>query len=321
MSRLAALPPHDGGHVALLTDLPVPASTGIARVGVAYRAGAGANALTRVIGVSPGFLDALSLPLAAGVSLSSVVESRADAVVIDETLARALWPAGDAVGRRLWFSGEDEPRTVVGVVTPPATASGLQNLRRFVFVPIESQHPTTFDVVLRGPGSDLALFADLRRIVTAADPNALLLDPQPLRDYVDPYASVATAALWPTMVAAGLAILMAIAGLFAVVHHNVIARLQEFGIRRALGAPSTRIYGMIVRESLGVVARGTAIGAVMSIPLVLVLPKTMLFALRVDDLAVMGAIPAGAFLTAVLAMLPPAYRATRSDPLAAMRVL
>jgi putative ABC transport system permease protein len=166
------------------------------------------------------------------------------------------------------------------------------------------------------------LVSALRQVVKSADPNVALIDPQPLRDYADPYAKVATAALGPTMMAAGLAIFMTIAGLYAVVNHNVVSRLHEFGVRNALGAPGASIYVLVIRECLAVVARGTAIGIVIAVPVSLLLvPPAMLFALRTADVLVLSFIPAGAFLVAVLAMLPAARRATRSDPLPVMRAL
>jgi ABC-type antimicrobial peptide transport system permease subunit len=79
---------------------------------------------------------------------------------------------------------------------------------------------------------------------------------------------------------------------------------------------------LVITECLAVVARGTAIGAVVAVPVsLLLLPPTMLFALRTADVLVLLFIPAGAFLVAVLAMLPAARRATRLDPLAVMRAL
>jgi hypothetical protein len=321
ITRLLEEPAADGVRIGVTTDLPLPRSTGMRRAGVVYGAKVGPTALAQVIGVSPGFLDTLGVPLIAGTGLSAAPDAHSAAAVIDETLARALWPSGSAVGRGLWLAGADDPLTVSGVVRAPAASAGLEDLRRFVFVPIDTVVPLeAFDVLLRGPSPDAALLAGLRQAVKSADPDVALLDPQPLRDYADPYAKVARAALGPALLAAGLAIFMAVAGLFAVVNHNVVSRLHEFGVRRALGASTAGLYAMIVKESLAVVARGTAIGAGASVFVALLLPKSMLFALHMADLVAVACIPAAAFGVAVLAMLPAAYRATTSDPLACLRV-
>jgi predicted permease len=319
LSRLLATSLLPGERLGLATDLPLPGSTGIARAGVAYGARSGSSALTHVIGVSPGFLDALGVPLVSGMALPALADAYSDAAVVDETLARALWPSGQAVGHRLWLAGSDDSLEVVGVVRAPTTSAGLEDFRRFVFVPIATRHPIGFDVLLKGPGSNLALVATLQRLLRAVDPSVALTDPQPLGDYADPYAKLAAAALRPTMVAAGLAIVLALAGLYAVVNHNVTSRLYEFGIRNALGAPHTRIYAQVIRECLATVSRGTAIGVAIALPLPLLLPKPMLFALRLDDVLALALVPVIAFVVALVALLPAAYRATRSDPLVAMR--
>jgi predicted permease len=313
---LAAAPP--GMQFGLATELPVPDATGITRAGVAYGA-KGVSALTHEVGVSPGLLDVLSLPVVAGSSLPATPDAHSDAAVIDETLARALWPRGSAVGHRLWLAGSEESLRVVGVVRAPAVQAGPEDLRRFVFVPIATRRPTEFAVVLKGPESDGALADSVRRVVRDAAPSAQLLDLQVLREYANPYAKVARAAMWPTLMVAGLAVVMALAGLFAVVNHDVVSRLREFAVRRALGAPRTRIYSQVLTESVGLVARGTAIGAVAAIPFSLLLPRQMLFAIRPADVAWLSLIPVGAFVVAVLAMLPAAFRAAQSDPLVAMR--
>lgn len=322
VTRLLDSPAPDGVRIGITTALPLPSSTGIQRAGVAYGAKAGPTALTQVIGISRGFLDALGVPLVSGTGFPEGADEHSERALVDETLTRTLWPSEPAVGRRLWLSGSDHSLEVVGVVRAPTSAAGPQDLRQFVFVPIETQSLTVFDLLLTGPGSDLALLSALRQVVKSADPNVALLDPQPLRDYADPYAKVATAALGPTMIAAGLAIFMTIAGLYAVVNHNVVSRLHEFGVRNALGAPGASIYALVIRECLAVVARGTAIGTVIAVPVSLLLvPSAMVFALRTADVLVLSLIPTGAFLVAVLAMLPAARRATRSDPLVVMRAL
>ena len=321
VTRMFEVPRPDGYRLEATTALPLPRSTGIQRASVSYEGKAGPTALTQVIGVSAGFLDALGTPVINGSALATMTNAQSDQALVDATLADALWPSGGAVGRRLWLSGSDRSLDVVGIVKSPTVAGGSQDLRRFVFLPLGTTQATSFDVLLKGPGSDAALTNLLRQIVTSADPSATLVDPAPLRDYADPYTSVATAVFGPTMIAAMLAIVMTIAGLYAVVNHNVVSRLHEFGIRNALGATRASIYSMVIRECVAVVLRGTAAGVGVAAVASLMLPTQLVFTLRRADLLVLATIPAGAFVIAILAMLPAARRATRSDPLAAMRAL
>jgi predicted permease len=321
VARLLEDPAPDGARLAIATALPLPRSTGIQRAGVTYGANAGTTGLTQVIGVSAGFLDVLGVPLVSGAGLPLKPDAHSNRALVDATLASTLWPAGEAVGRRLWLSGSDQPLEVVGVVKSPTTGAGPQDLRRFVFVSLETQVLTSFEVLLKGPGSEAALTNRLRQMVASADSSTTLIDAGPLRNYSDPYTRVAEAAFGPTMIAAGLAIVMTIAGLYAVVNHNVVSRSHEFGIRNALGAPRASVYAMVIRECLTVVARGTAIGAMMAAFVSLLLPTQMVLALRAADFVALSSIPAGAFVVAILAMLPAARRATRSDPIVAMRAL
>lgn len=320
-ARMIEMPRPNGSRLEVTTDLPLPRSTGIQRASVSAGGKAGPTALTQVIGVSAGFLDVLGVAVMRGSGLATAPHAQVDHALVDVTLANALWPAGDAVGRRFWLSGSDRSLEVVGVVASPAVGGTPQDLRRFVFVPFETRDAASFDVLLKGPGSDAALTNQLRHIVTAANSSATLIDPGPLRSYADPYTRVAAAAFGPTMIAALLAIVLTAAGLYAVVNHNVVSRLYEFGIRNALGATRASIYSMVIRECVAVVVRGTAIGVGVAAFASLLLPTQIVFTLNGRDLLMLTAIPAGAFLVAILAMLPAARRATRSDPLAAMRAL
>ncbi|MBP6771920.1 MAG: ABC transporter permease [Gemmatimonadaceae bacterium] len=306
-------------RVGLATALPLPTRFGIQRFGSAPRATSGRSTLVHSIGVSGDTLDMLSLTLIAGRRLTPS-EGNSDEVVVDETTATRLWGiASGAVGQSAWFADSDRRRSVIGVVRSPFAADRSADRQSFVFIPIESSGGASFKALVSGPDTDQRLSDELRQYFSRVDPSALVFDPQPLSDYADSGAKTAAASMWPTMAAASLSLVMALAGLYGVISHDVNVRMAEFGVRIALGASSLNIASIVTRRCLRAVAHGTLWGIAAAIAIALVLPPELLRGLEIRDLGVLLLFPVAAFLTSMLAILPPTLRATRSDPISVMR--
>ncbi|MGH7465893.1 MAG: FtsX-like permease family protein, partial [Longimicrobiales bacterium] len=241
-----------------------------------------------------------------------------EVVVVNEAFAHRFWPGRDPIGRRIGLSGPDEPMAEVVGVVPDARYRSLT----------EEPLPYMYYAYLQRPAPAMML-----QVRTAIDPanvaGALreqvraLAPAIPVPDITTLRSQVAMATLPQRIAAVVLAVLGALAlgiaaiGLYGVVSYVVLQRTHEFGIRTALGAAPGDVARMVVMQGLRLALAGVVIGAVLALALARLL-RTMLLVSPTDPVAIAGA---AALLTAVavLASWLPARRATKVDPLTALR--
>jgi predicted permease len=245
--------------------------------------------------------------------------------VISETAARRFWPGEDPLGRRVWFGGGsdfDSPERsaeIVGIVGDVRYQpfDRPQNLASFYTPFTQFSYPMRM-VSLRTQGEPLSVVGDVRRAVASVDPELAVQDIKTMSELMD---SSWARRRFDTAVFGGFgvaALLLAATGLFAVLAYSVETRRREFGIRIALGARSRPLLGSVVREGLTFPVVGLSVGLAVSIAASRAL-EASLFGTSPRDVRVLATV-AGILLTAsVLACLIPAWRATRANPVEALR--
>lgn len=275
--------------------------------------------------VSPGYFEAMGIDLAAGRTFTDRDTTDAPAaVIVSESLARYLWPSGDAVGRRLIAIGAeaesaDGPawQTVVGVVAD-ARYREVERARFDLYVPFTQVPVSVNHLVVRTAGDPAALAAALRSEVRRADSNFVVESTAPLRSLVDGVMRPWRFNMTMATLLAGLATGLAALGLFGTVAYGVTRRTKEIGVRRALGAQAGDVLRLVWGQAVGLTLLGAAIGLAAAFTASELL-RPLLFGVAPREAgayalftALLVAVCAGASLLA-------ARRATRIDPLVAIR--
>lgn len=276
--------------------------------------------------VSPGAFEAMGMRLLAGRSIED--GDRADAqavVVVNEAFARRFWPDGDAVGRRLKLNGEGAPwATVVGVVADLRHNDLLSPVKPGFYWP-HAQFalstgfaPRGMTFVLRGEGDPMALWPSARAALQELDPRLPVAAVRTLDDA----AATATA---PSRFAAGvllalavLALVLAAVGVYGVLSRSVVLRTREIGVRVALGARPSAIVGAVTREGMSAALAGVTAGLVLAAWLARFLAG-MVHGVTVRDPATFVVVPLALAAVALVASAIPAWRASRVDPVEALK--
>ena len=278
-----------------------------------------------VLSVSPGYFAAMGIDLVAGRAFTDRDTTDAPAaVMVGESLARYLWPAEDAVGRRLIAIGaevesDDAPawQTVVGVVED-ARYRELERGRFDLYVPFTQVSMGLNHLVIRTEGDPARLAPALRSEVQQVDPNFVIESITPLRGLVDDVMRPWRFNMTMATLLAGLAAGLAAFGLFGTVAYGVARRTKEIGVRRALGARAVDVLRLVCGHAVVLTLLGAAIGLGVALPASELL-RPLLFGVAPREAGALGALTALLLAACAAASLLAAWRATRIDPLAALR--
>jgi putative ABC transport system permease protein len=245
-------------------------------------------------------------------------------MLIDETMATRYWPGEDPLGRRIRLGDDQDPfATIVGIVTP-ARFDGLTK-QAPTFYQLDRQaarHHSfllgTMTLFTRTKGDPLGVTGAVRDAVRSLDPDLPILNMEPMAEIVG--HAVAGPRFIMTLLAAfaGLALLMGCIGIYGVMSQAVEQRTGEIGIRRALGAGVGRVVQMILRQGLLVAGTGIALGIGAGFLLNRVL-EGFLYEVTGTDPATYVLVGAAVAAISLLAVLVPARRASRVDPMEALR--
>jgi putative ABC transport system permease protein len=276
--------------------------------------------------ISPAFLDVLRTPLIQGRGFSEADQSKTQPVaMVNETLARKFWTNGDAVGEHIRIGG---PRRQDGTPVPWMTIVGVAGDLKSngldsataprIFVPI-SQQPSYDAVVYLRSSADPGALGDLvRSEVQSVDPSVPVFGVRTMDALMTDYLAQRRFALELLGTFAGVALLLASIGIYGVMAYTFSRRINEIGIRMAMGAQRHDILKIAVGEGLLIVVFGLAAGLLGSLVLTRFL-QTMLFNVKPGDPATFLAISLLLALVTLLACFVPARRASRVDPLIALR--
>ena len=269
---------------------------------------------------SPEYFATLGIPLLYGRTFSPADRmGRPPVAIINQRLARSLFGTDNAVGRYVTSCGPPEaPTEVVGVVGD-VRAEGLASDVRDQVHYASSQVPQRdMMLVVRAGVSVQALAPAVRRAISGLDPLLPISSPRTMEEVID--QTLATPRFQSTLLTLlGMAgLVLAVVGIYGVIALLVVQRTQEFGIRIALGARRRQVLTMVVRQGLVMAVVGIAVGVAASLAATRLLDE-MLFGVGPRDPLTIGVVCGLIAVAAVAASAIPAWRATRVDPLVAMR--
>jgi putative ABC transport system permease protein len=272
--------------------------------------------------VTPGYFRAMGIPLLDGEPLPD--STRADGpqrVLINETMARTVWPAQGAVGRRLKLTGYEQDATwytVAGVVGDTRHTGLDIALRPQVYVHHLQDPNEQMAVVVRTTGDPRTLAGPARAAVLAIDPNQPVARVRTMEEVLNTSVAGRRFHMFLVGVFAALAVTLAVVGLYAVVSFSVAERVQEMGVRLALGARPSHLLTLVLTEGLKLVFAGVCIGVGMAFALTRYM-QTMLVGVDANDPTTFFLAPLILFAAGLLGCLAPARRAMHIDPAIALR--
>jgi hypothetical protein len=269
--------------------------------------------------VGPDYFAAIGLPVRSGRGFSATDESLGSSVVLSEALASQLWPGESAIGRTLRVGDGGRTVQVIGVAANMKHRSFSERTAAVIYEPLG---PATFSnsvaIVVRTHDDPRGALAPVREQLRAIDPE---LPPAALETMTERMKLP----LWPVRTAAGfflicgtLALVLATVGLFGVMYFTVAQRTREFGVRTALGATRRRVMTGVLREGIGLTLPGIALGGVLGYVAGRLLSRALFGVTPLDPVS-FGMTALIQLTVSLLACALPAYRATRVDPLVALR--
>jgi predicted permease len=278
---------------------------------------------TPVATVTPRYFATIGTHVLAGRDFQATDVDGAERVaIVNETLRRALAPDRALVGDRLTFGKVQ--LTIVGVVEDTPTTSLREPAQPFIFIPLSQMAGTSFAwgrlvLLARTQGVDPAsLRPAIRQAVWALGSDIVINQEATMGDRLD--ASMRTERTTTLLLSClgGIALVLAIAGVYGVVAYSVVQRTREIGVRIALGAGRGHVIGSIVRTSMRPVALGIAIGAALAIVATRAV-ASLLFHVTPTDVRVFALTAAVVAATGLAAAWIPARRAARIDPVSTLR--
>jgi len=274
--------------------------------------------------VSPGLFRALGVPLLAGRDFGAQDQPGSPLVaIVSEGLARSLWANGDAVGRVLEFDGHNHE--VVGVAGDIRGSDGTArggSLDRapnpVLYVSSAQVQQGTISLVIRTNPNLQAILPTVRAAIRELEPALPVVDLRPLDDWIA--ESAAQAHLTTTLAAAfaGAALFLTIVGIYGVISYAVGQRTQEIGVRIALGARRASVLGLVLRGGMTWAAGGVVLGLVAAWSMSRAI-TSLLFDVSATDPLTFALTAFALTGVAALACMVPAFRASRIDPVIALR--
>jgi putative ABC transport system permease protein len=272
--------------------------------------------------VSPDYFSVMRIPLRRGRSIANTDRMGTPGVaLISESCARAVFGEQDPIGRHIQLGGRDDSKpwlTVVGIVGDVRQYGLDQPSRMEAYVAEAQDINFGFNLVTRTQGDPKLMEGEVRRAFLAVDPSLPVHHVRPLQDYVAQSLATRQYTLLLLGLFGALAILLAAVGLYGVISYTVTLRTRELGIRMALGAARRDVQRMVLRQGLGIVAVGLLCGMGISFLLAQFL-SSLLFQVRPIDLGLALLDAVALSLVALLANYLPARRASRVDPMEALR--
>ena len=265
------------------------------------------------------YFDALGVKLLAGRGIEPADRDQSRrVVVISNAMAQRYWPGepSRALGREIRLREGGEPVSVIGVAADYKVDTPGEQPKPYLHLPF-GRRELFGNFIVRTTTPASALVPTLQREVRSIDPDLVFLDRGTLRDAADVRLFPVRAGAWLIGAFGALALIVAAVGLYGVIGYSVSRRVREIGIRKALGAQSGQLIGMVLGEGMVLVAIGGVIGAAFATALARVL-SSVLFVGPFD--VVSFAIAFGVLVVvALLANAVPARRAARVDPMVALR--
>jgi putative ABC transport system permease protein len=240
-------------------------------------------------------------------------------VILSESLARSLFPGENAIGKQVWMPGPGEDLSnVIGIVGDVRHQGLERDVTPQIYLPYMQSELWSAVIVIRTKSDPLRLAAAVRNQALAVDTGAAVYDVQTMERRLATSMSSRRFNLWLLSIFALLALTLAAVGVFSVIAHAVTQRRYEIGIRMALGASPGKILRLFIGQGMTLVAIGIALGLAGAWALTRVM-AALLFGVRATDPLTFAACALLLSIIALLACYLPARRATKVDPMTALR--
>lgn len=280
--------------------------------------------LSHLVRVSPGYFATLGIPVVRGREFERAdIVPKPRVIVINEAMARREFPGQDPVGQRFSFDadadGTDDWLDIVGVVGDVRQYAADREPVPMTYAVHTSGAPSAMTVLVRVADAGAATVASLGEALRSVDPSLPLGQARTLDQVVGASLTQRRFNMTLLTVFAGIALALAVAGIYGTVAYAVAQRTPEIGIRVALGATSREILGLVLIDALKPVAAGLVVGVIAAFALSRALER-LVYGVSTTDPTTFGVLPMLLAFVACLASIVPAIRATRIDPMTALRV-
>ena len=282
----------------------------------------GQEPVTDVRMVQPQYFETMNIPLRRG---RTFVEADMDPqvplrFVVNEAIARQMFPNDDPIGRKLIVLMRDKnpPGEIIGVVGNIKPDSLADKLRPMVYYPQSHLSFGFGSIVVQTSTDPMSLTKPVTSIIRQMDPELPVSDVGTMQRWVDESLSRTKFQTWLLAIFAGLALILAMVGIYGVMSYGVAQRTHEIGVRVALGAQHGQIARMILSRGLILTIVGLALGLVGALAIGRFL-ETLLFEIKPADLLTVAAATAVLLVVAIAAAYIPARTATKVDPIVALR--
>jgi predicted permease len=275
--------------------------------------------LVQVNTVGVGYFQTIGIPIVRGRDFTrGDIQTSPKVVVINQTMAQQFWKNDEPLGKRFKFFGDQDYTTVIGVAKDSKYNGVAEDPQAFIYQPLAQNYTPAAALHIRGAGDASALAAPVRGEVQRLDPTLSLFNVRTLEEQVSQSLQPQQINVVLLTVFGVLALLLASIGLYGVASYSVSQRTREIGVRMALGAQPSSVVGLVLGHGLSLVGVGLVIGLVLAY-MAAGFAKALVVGVNPHDpmtyivtSAVLGTI-------ALLASYIPARRATRIDPLIALR--
>ena len=275
--------------------------------------------LTQLDDVTPSFFEALRIPLIRGrVFNDSDRPNTVQAAVINEAMVKQYWPNTDPLGKRFHFFGEPALREVVGVVRNTVVDQIGEEPQPVIYMPITQDFSPAVTLQVRTTGRPEGAIGTVRGQLQSLDKNVAITNVQTIQE-------IMSQGLWAPRMGAGLltvfgglALILAVVGVYGVLSYSVSQQTREIGIRMSLGAQQGQVLRLVIGQGVRLAVAGLVLGLLAALGLMRVL-SSLLFKVSTHDPVTFGGVSLVLVGAAILACYIPARRATKVDPIIALR--
>jgi len=270
--------------------------------------------------VTPGHFETMRIPLISGRDFTDFDRDKTTRVaIINEAMAKAIWPGQEPLGKRFAIVKEPELLQVIGVVGTTVVGQIGEDPQPTAYLPMRQQYSPFATLVARTNGNPEPLIGAVRAQVQQIDKNLAFTNAQTVQQ-------ILRQGLWAARMGAALlglfgalALILASIGIYGVLAYSVAQRTSEIGLRMALGAQPRQVLGLVLKQGMLLATIGAAVGIVVALPVARMAGNLLYGVSTTDPLTYVG-ITLLLMAVALLACYLPARRATRIDPLIALRV-
>ena len=277
--------------------------------------------------IGPKYLEAMGISLLRGRDFSRVEPKTTgnsvgpDYVIVNETMAERFWPGEDALGRRFTFYGDEAPVEIIGIADDAKYNQLAEEPQPYAYLPLLQSYrdaKVVMNVFVNTRGAATSVAGDVGTIIRRLDPNLPITGIAPMEEMLNRSMWLPRMGAWLVAVFGGLALFLAGIGVYGVISFSVSQRTHEIGLRMALGARSADAMKLVVKQGLTLSVIGVVIGVAVSIAITRVM-STFLVGVDALDPTVFGGVALTLAAVSILASYIPAWRATKVDPVTALR--